>query len=149
MAGRGQRSRSSLCLVTSASASASASGDLWRAAGSRLWPPPLLLIGRPRGERRRAWCEGMVGRDAGQEATAAVIGGSRHSGQLAPPRKLQAGAQRQGFGSGRLEMDQKCILLICTKRTNSPMYKAKLSHFVDLQEGKGFWWWGLGVCHVK
>ena len=73
-------------------------GDLWRAAGRRLWPPPLLLIGRPGGERRRASCEGMVGRGVGQEATAAVIGGSRHWTTCSTKKTQSRTRGRHGFG---------------------------------------------------
>ena len=69
-------------------------GDLWRAAGSRLWPPPLLLIGRHRGERRRAWCEGMVGRgrpEARVKRPPVLSLEAAASRQLAPPRKQEGG----------------------------------------------------------
>ena len=161
MGGRGQRIRSGLCLVTSASASASASGDLWRAAGTRLWPPPLLLIGRPRGERRRAWCEGR-GRGGGHGARARWAEArvkrpgplsleAAATGKTCSPKKTPS----RSTGSASRSQIQSALcsffVFFFTVQNASPLcIIAELYPFVDLQEGgRGFWWRGLGVCRVK
>ena len=122
-------------------------GDLWRAAGRRLWPPPLNLIGRPGGERRRAWCEGMVGRGGGQEATGAVIGGSRHWTTSSSSKKT--GSRTRGR-HGMHELDQKCTfpywlnalpsILYCSNQKFSMLLICQRERFVAV---------GFGVCHVK